>query len=355
MAQFRVGIVFHGTAEARISTKLEESRFAGTAKALAELDIEPVAAIYNDDFRDEFFALASSMDGLLVWVNPITEGRDRTILDATLKELANKGVMVSAHPDVILRMGTKQVLYDTRNMAWGSDVRVYHSPSELDEGMKSSLASGKARVLKQYRGHSGGGIWKVQLASPTTTILGDTLLKVRHAERGSTEQIRSFDETYKNVFLPYLGNGGRVIDQEYQERLTDGMIRCYHVIDRIEGFGHQAINALFPAPDGGNHEDAPQPGPRLYYPPDKPEFQKLKRKMEEEWLPEMMQVLGVKREELPLLWDADFFYGSRDANGEDTYVLCEINVSSVSPFPESAERPLAKATLDRLLARTRSK
>ena len=53
---------------------------------------------------------------------------------------------------------------------------------------------------------------------------------------------------------------------------------------------------------------------------------------------------------LPLLWDADFLFGPKTASGEDTYVLCEINVSAVSPFPEEALKPLAKAAIERLLA-----
>jgi len=35
-----------------------------------------------------------------------------------------------------------------------------------------------------------------------------------------------------------------------------------------------------------------------------------------------------------MLWDADVMYGEKDANGADTYVLCEINVSAVYPFPD---------------------
>ena len=37
---------------------------------------------------------------------------------------------------------------------------------------------------------------------------------------------------------------------------------------------------------------------------------------------------------LPLLWDANFLLGPKDNYGKDTYVLCEINVSSVYPYPE---------------------
>jgi len=43
-----------------------------------------------------------------------------------------------------------------------------------------------------------------------------------------------------------------------------------------------------------------------------------------------------------MLWDADFFYGPKDAEGADTYVLCEINVYSVYPFPDAALAPLAR-------------
>jgi hypothetical protein len=52
-----------------------------------------------------------------------------------------------------------------------------------------------------------------------------------------------------------------------------------------------------------------------------------------------------------MLWDADFLYGPRTASGEDTYVLCEMNVSAVYPFPEEALEPLARATNERLSAR----
>jgi len=48
---------------------------------------------------------------------------------------------------------------------------------------------------------------------------------------------------------------------------------------------------------------------------------------------------------LPILWDADFLYGEKDADGADTFVLCEINVSSVYPFPDDALDALAAETL----------
>jgi hypothetical protein len=64
----------------------------------------------------------------------------------------------------------------------------------------------------------------------------------------------------------------------------------------------------------------------------------------------MMRVLDIGAESLPVLWDADFLYGPRTASGEDTYVLCEINVSSVIPFPAQVPAEIARLALTRLQA-----
>jgi hypothetical protein len=70
--------------------------------------------------------------------------------------------------------------------------------------------------------------------------------------------------------------------------------------------------------------------------------------MESEWTPQMMQVLDLDTESLPIIWDADFLYGPHALSGEDTHVLCEINASSVFPFPEQAPSVIAQLALARL-------
>jgi hypothetical protein len=137
-----------------------------------------------------------------------------------------------------------------------------------------------------------------------------------------------------------------MIDQPYQSRLGDGMIRCYLVHDRVAGFGHQLVTALLPPPAGTI--ESPAPPPRLYFGPSKTEFQALRAKLESEWVREMQRLLDLEVTSLPALWDADFLYGPKDQSGEDTYVLCEINVSSVSPFPDEAMQPLADAVFQAL-------
>jgi hypothetical protein len=346
---YRVAIVFPAAAEHRRKTRLEDSRFARIAAALANKGIDVEGAPYVDDDVEELRDQLMGADGVLVWINPTIDGRDRTVLNKVLAEVAASGVFVSAHPDVIAKMGTKEVLYRTRGMEWGCDTRHYPAYETMQRDLPASLASGDARVLKQLRGHSGDGVWKVQLADQAgprfaSDISPDVSLRVRHAKRGSVETRMSLG-TFLAQCKPYFSGGEGMIDQIFQRRLPDGVVRCYLVRDRVAGFGEQLVNALYPCEPGGAAHAAPPPGPRLYYPPTRPDFQRLKNRLEREWLDQLCSIVGVEKRQLPILWDADFMYGEKDASGADTYVLCEINVSSVYPFPDDALGPLAAETL----------
>ena len=270
-------------------------------------------------------------------------------MNKVLADVAASGVFVSAHPDVIAKMGTKDILFRTRTMGWGCDTRHYPTLAVMRRELPESLATGETRVLKRARGHSGDGVWKVELADqdgtrPASAASLNTNVRVRHAKRGSAETTMSL-AAFIAQCEPYLSRGDGMIDQIYQRRLADGMVRCYLVRDRVAGFGEQLINALHPAEPGAAAGSAPQPGPRLYYPPTRADLQPLKDKLEQQWLGQLCEVVGIDKAQLPILWDADFLYGEKDADGADTYILCEINVSSVYPFPDDALGPLAAETL----------
>lgn len=360
-ARCRVAILYFGNREARQNASPEKSRFLKVFQALAALGVHAEPAVYHDDFCDDVRRQLMQVDGVLVWVNPIEGERDRSALDAMLREVAASGVFVSAHPDVILKLGTKEVLYRTRDIGWGCDTHLYRSMDQLRRELPSRLAAGKARVLKQYRGNGGNGVWKVALVADVTRDQGrasatsplvETLVYAQHAKRGCVEEKILLSEFLARC-EPYFAGDGRMIDQACQSRLPEGMIRCYLVHDKVAGFGHQAINALYPTPGGAPPDTAPQPGPRLYHPPSMLESQSLKRQLEQEWVPATQRLLDIDTNELPVLWDCDFLLGPKSESGEDTYVLCEINVSSVSPFPDSAVTLIAQATLARTQAARR--
>jgi hypothetical protein len=123
----RVAILWRGDETARRGVTLETSRFKAVFAALAAAGVDALPVVYEDDVLDAVRAQLVALDGVLVWVNPIHEGLSRANLDALLREVAARGVWVSAHPDVILKMGTKEVLHRTRTMSWGCDTTLYRT------------------------------------------------------------------------------------------------------------------------------------------------------------------------------------------------------------------------------------
>ena len=339
-----LALLYPGDRPMRDRAAPAESRFAALFDAFTAAGIRVEPAVYHDDFADEVAAQLRGVDAVLVWCNPIESGRRRDRLDAMLRGVADAGVLVSAHPDTILRMGTKDVLVQTRDLPFGSDVHRIDSLRQLREDLPPRLRDG-ARVLKQHRGHSGVGVWRVELFDRAAATV-----RLRHAPRGSEEMVVSFD-TLVQTMAPYFepAAGGHMIDQAWQPRLVNGMVRAYMVADRVGGFGHQAVNALYPA---RGDQPAPAAGPRLYHDASDARFQDLKAQLESGWIEQLRACVGVPQERLPLLWDMDFIPGEPSPDGAPRYVLCEINVSSVSPFPTSCIAPLVAAVKGRVQDRT---
>jgi hypothetical protein len=331
-----IALLYPGDRAARERSDAAESRFAPLFDAFTKAGLTALPAVYHDDFADEVEVQLKGVALVLVWCNPIEGGRRRDRLDAMLRRLSDSGVVVSAHPDAILKLGTKDVLVETRDLPFGSDVRRVDSVAQLQAELPQRLIRG-ARVLKQFRGHSGIGVWRVEAQS------AGGLLRVRHAQRGSEEErmtLPQLAQTLAAYFEP--ANGGHMIDQAWQPRLVDGMVRAYLVGDRVAGFGLQSVNALYPALDGA---PAPQPGQRLYHDAELPQCQELRQLLETQWVEMLRTQVGLPRGRLPLLWDCDFMFREPGEGGRQRYVLCEINVSSVSPFPGSAIAPLVAAAL----------
>lgn len=304
------------------------------------------ALAFSEEVADDVRRRLAALDAVLTWVDPIVAGRDRSVLDAMLREVASRGVYVSAHPDVILKMGTKNVLVRTKDLAWGSDTFLLSTPAACLSDLPARLRAGP-RVLKQYRGSSGDGVWKIELEADATRPEA-MMVAVRHALRGSRVEHTSLGEFIERSsgYFQAFGGAGSLIDQPYQERVTKGMTRAYLAGDRVAGFGHQFVTALAPLPEGT--EETPPPPPRYYFGPDKPEFQDLRSKLEGGWVAEMQRLCDVKSDDLPAIWDADFLLGPKTPEGEDSYVLCEINISGVFPIPDESVRPLVSRTLARV-------
>ena len=337
--QPRVALLWRGDVAARANP--QAGRLAPVFEALAAEGIAAEPAVYCEEAESEVGEQLLAMDGVLVWVDPISQGRDRRQLDPLLRDVAARGVWVSAHPDVILKMGVKAVLYRTRDLGWGADTDLYATPADFRARFPARLAAG-ARVLKQNPGNGGQGVWRVELTGGDAPG-DDRPVEVLHAQRGSQVERLSLGALMDRC-QAYFGGEGRLIDQPFQTRLPEGMIRCYLVQDRVVGFGRQLIKALMPPAAG-------DPGPRIMSGADYPPFQALRAQTEGDWVPAMMRRLEIEPGDLPAIWDADFLYGEKTAAGEDSFVLCEINISAVLPIPDEAPREIARCVARRLSAR----
>lgn len=132
-----------------------------------------------------------------------------------MRDVAGAGVFVSTHPDAILRLGTKDVLVETRDLPFGSDVHRVDSLDQLAAELPARLDGG-ARVLKQHRGHSGIGVWRVEWVERAGATAASPLVKVRHAQRGSEEEITGLSQLLERM-SPYFeaAQGGHLIDQAW--------------------------------------------------------------------------------------------------------------------------------------------
>ncbi len=335
----RVAILWRGDEAARRVATPESSRFRAIFDALAGVGISAIPVVYEDDVADAIAAQLVTLDGVLVWVNPIHEGRNRANLDALLRDVATRGVWVSAHPDVIAKMGTKEVLYRTRTMSWGCDTALYRSAAEMRSELPARLDVGP-RVIKRNRGNGGQGVWKVEALPGTQSR---QTIRVLDATKVACEDL-ALDE-----FVDRCGecfNDGFIVDQPFQARITEGVVRCYMAGSRCAGFGYQKVKALIDSPAA-----RAEAGPRVYSPNSDPRFQRLRYLMEHEWTPQLTTLLDIAPLDLPMIWDADFMFGPPGTDGVESYVLGEVNVSCVFPIPDEASQEIAHRVVDRLRAK----
>jgi len=301
---------------------LTEEKYKKLAVHFIEKGFAVDSILYHNSISDQLEKELLKYNAILVWVNPIEQGSDRKILDSLLMKLSDQGCFVSAHPDTILKIGTKELLYKVRKTEFGGDTKLYDSFKDFTERFLLAKDLTGIRILKQYRGNGGDGVFKID-----TTNIKNNNIKVTHAKSGSEEKLMTIDDFFSS-FENYFNNNSILIDQQWNPNIINGMVRCYLSGSKVSGFGYQEINALYPSK---------KPGQRFYFSEDCGLFRDLRHIMESSWVLQLQEITGIVNDRLPVIWDADFFINKINTETtSDKYSLCEINVSSVSPFPESS-------------------
>jgi hypothetical protein len=237
----KVGLLWRGNRSEGGEGTAQNDRLNRVFEALIALGILAEPAIYADDMVDDVREQLLKLDGVLVWVDPISDGQNRTQLDAMLRDLASKGVWVSAHPDVILKMGVKEVLYRTKHLGWGTDTHLYRTVREFNEQFPQRLQSAGPRVLKQNRGNGGQGVWKAELVSSAAHKAA--IVRVLHARRGSVPEEMLLGDFMRSCVASFA-NDGCIVDQPFQARLRrhDPLLHGRGQGHRFRSPTHQSVD-----------------------------------------------------------------------------------------------------------------
>lgn len=278
---------------------------------------------YKDENRGEIYRhTIEKADAYISRVNP-GNLPDEIGYFQMLRELVNHGVEGLPHPDAMTAYGAKNSVEKLKGTAIvPEDVYTYYDFDTLKEEFPKSLKKG-VRVLKQNRGSTGEGIWRVEVKDIDNYKKGSiplsAKLKLTEARDNHTEE-KTLQE-FLEFCIKYLeGTNGMLLDMPFLERITEGEIRVLMLRDSVVNIVHKK-----PAETKDAFSATLFSGAKYRY--DKPE----------QW-PELVEVVKKSLKDiqgrlgnydLPLIWTADFILDTDKKTGADKYVLGEINASCV--------------------------
>jgi hypothetical protein len=91
----KVAVVWRGDRETRRAATKTNSRYYRIFEELEAAGFTPEPAVFDETFADEVLQQILAADAVLVWVNPLDDGKTRKVLDPLLREVAEAGLFVS--------------------------------------------------------------------------------------------------------------------------------------------------------------------------------------------------------------------------------------------------------------------
>ncbi|NOQ73968.1 MAG: Cj0069 family protein [Crocinitomix sp.] len=279
---------------------------------------------YSDENRGEIYRhTIEKADAYISRVNPGNLA-DESGYFQMLRELVSNGVEGLPHPDAMIAYGAKNSVEKLKGTPIvPEDVYTYYDFDTLKEKFPASLTNG-VRVIKQNRGSTGEGIWRVEVIDADKykskeSIPLDAILKLTEARDNHTEE-KTLQE-FLEFCIRYLeGANGMLLDMPFLERIVEGEIRVLMLRNKVVNIVHKK-----PAQTKDAFSATLFSGAKYRYDsPDKwPELVQLV----DDSLRTIQTKLG--NYDLPLIWTADFMLDTDKKTGGDNYILGEINASCV--------------------------
>ena len=299
---------------------------------------------YSDVKKDAIFKqVVETHDAYVSRINPGNiPGGEAAYFDM-LRQLSDAGVIGMPHPDVMTGYGAKDALTKlTDTDLVPIDTYAYYTVAELEEKFPISLSNSE-RVLKQNRGSTGEGIWRVVVVderdfTPGEPLPLDTQIKCTEAVDNHVEMHR-LNEFMQFCTQYIVGDNGMLVDMPFMPRIKEGEIRILLV-------GNTPIFVVHkkPAEAADAFSATLFSGAKYRY--DKPEEWAELVDMFLTNLPAITNKLGGY--DLPLIWTADFMLDNNE-DGSDKYVLGEMNCSCVG-FTSHLEHGIQEIVADKIIA-----
>lgn len=292
-------------------------------RALLERNWTAEVVFYEDEHRGEIYRYA--VEKATAYISRINPGNleDETGYFQMLRELVAHGVEGLPHPDAMVAYGAKNALTKLTDTSFvPDDTTDYYDFEDFKDRFRKNILNG-VRVLKQNRGSTGEGIWRVELIdevrptenghAPLDAMVRCTEAKDNHVEERELGDFIDFCAQYLG------GRNGMIVDMPFMPRIVKGEIRVLmlrrtpvYVVHKKPAQTKDAFSATLFS------------GAQYTY--QKPEEWPELMAMVEKNLDLMIEKLGGYA--IPLLWTADFMLDD-GPDGKDTYVLGEINASCV--------------------------
>lgn len=304
---------------------------------------------FRNEWQDEIIEYCRDrFDAYISRINPGNLPKGETKYFETLRVLHYLGLVGMPHPDAMINYGAKDALVKLANTNLvPNDTFAYYQVDDFRNKFPKSLSYGD-RVLKQNRGSTGQGIWRVSIVDDIEYKAGDRLplstnIKCteafdNHVEYFELGEFITFCEKY------IVGENGMLVDMRFMPRIKEGEIRILLV-------GDEPIFVVHKVPN--DEEDAFSAtlfsGAQYRY--DTPEQWHDLIQVFKNSLPMIAKKLGGFN--IPLIWTADFML-DYDKEGNDTYVLGEINCSCVG-FTSHLDQGIQNKVADEVIRRVESK
>lgn len=321
---------------------------APIVECLKKRGVHVEVIFYREEWKETIVNHIKDFDCYIPRINPGNLPNESAFFD-TLRDLSKSGMIGMTHPDTMLALGSKSALAKLVGTGLVPDcTKVFYEEEDFMKAFPVSLSRGE-RVLKQNRGSTGEGIWRVSLNEnlnikpgepvPLTAEIKCTEAKDNHVEIHKLGDFMNFCRSY------IQGEGGMLVDMKFLPRIREGELRFLMVdnkqiflIKKVPADAEDAFSAtLFSGAKYSYHK--PEEFPKLY-----------------SWFINSLESIKkclISGDDLPLIWCADFILDT-DEKGEDAYCLGEINCSCVG-FTSNIGQGIEDLIADNIVARIEKK